>query len=142
MPTPPQYISTSRAAEPLGLSREHLRRLIQRGELRAEERVNGFMLDTTEVERYAFQRQIFKDQQQFRAAVDDLAARARHVDGANSIQRAVAQMRDQMKLPPAFEVPTAVTAQLALDCAASSGAKGAHRPCRASGEGRGGVAPL
>ena len=74
MPTPPQYISTSQAAERLGLSREHVRRLIQRGELRAEETVNGFMLDVNEVERQATQRRLLQDQRQFRSAMDDLAA--------------------------------------------------------------------
>lgn len=114
MPTPPQYISTSRAAERLGLSREHVRRLIQRGELRAEERVSGFMLDTAEVEQYAFQRQVLKDHQQFRAAVDDLAAQGRHVDGAKGVQSAVAQIRDQMKRHSAFEVPAVVAPQMTL----------------------------
>lgn len=105
MPTSPQYLSTSQAAERLGLSREHVRRLIQRGELHADETVNGFMLPTDEVEQYAIQRRILQGQRQFRAAVDDLAAQARYIDEATGIRSAIAQMRDQMKLHSAFDVP-------------------------------------
>lgn len=112
MPTSPQYLSTSQAAEHLGLSREHVRRLIQRGELHAEETVNGFMLYADKVEQYAIQRRVVQDQRQFRAAVDDLASQARRVDKATGIQSAVAQVRDQMKRHPAFEVPAVVAPQL------------------------------
>ncbi len=112
MPTSQLYLSTTQTGERLGLSREHVRRLIQRGELHAEETVNGFILDAFEVDRYAIHRQVLQDQRQFRAAVDDLAAQARRVDEATGIQSAVVQMRDQMKLHPAFEVPAAVAPQL------------------------------
>lgn len=107
-----RYLSTVQAGERLSISREHVRRLIQRGELRAEETVNGFMLDAFEVDQYAIQRRVLQDQRQFRMAVDDLATQARRVDEATGIQSAVAQMRDQMKLHPAFEVPAAVAPQL------------------------------
>lgn len=112
MPTSPQYLSTSQAAEHLGLSREHVRRLIQRGELHAEETVNGFMLYADKVEQYAIQRRVLQDQRQFRAAVDDLASQARRVDKATGIQSAITQVRDQMKQHSAFEVPAVVAPQL------------------------------
>lgn len=112
MPKSHLYLSTAQAGERLDISREHVRRLIQRGELRAEETVNGFILDAFEVDRYAIHRRVLQDQRQFRAAVDELATQARRVDEATGIQSAVVQMRDQMKLHPAFEVPAAVAPQL------------------------------
>ena len=107
-----RQISTAQAAGRLGLSREHVRRLIQQGELHAIETVNGFMLDADSVEQYAVERQIRQDQRQFRAAVDDFATQARRVGETTGIQSAVAHMRDQMKLHSAFEVPTVVEPQL------------------------------
>lgn len=112
MSTSSRSLSTSQAADRLSLSREHIRRLIQQGELRAEETVNGFMLDASDVERYAFQRRVLQDQRQFRVAMDDLATRSRRVDEATDIQSAVAHVRDLMKLHSAFEVPAVVAPQV------------------------------
>lgn len=112
MPTSSQYISTSRAAEHLSLSREHVRRLIQQGELHAEETVNGFMLDMREIERFAATRQVQRDQHEFRLAVNDLAAKLRHVEGATTLGSMVASLRDEAKLRSAFELSDAVSAQM------------------------------
>lgn len=112
MPASPQYVSTSQAAERLAISREHVRRLIQQGELRAEERVNGFTVDVREVERFAAERRLRRDQREFRSAVNDLAAQARRVEGADAIVGAVAALRDEMKRHSVFELPTVVATQL------------------------------
>ncbi|MCA1669729.1 MAG: excisionase family DNA-binding protein [Thermomicrobia bacterium] len=112
MSTSPQYLSTVQAGERLGISREHVRRLIQRGELRATETVNGFMLDVDEVERYASQRRVLQDQRQFNAAVDDLASLARRMREATGITSAVVQLRDAMKTLTPVEIPQAVVPQL------------------------------
>jgi excisionase family DNA binding protein len=108
----PQYLSTSQAAERLGLSREHVRRLIQRGELRADETVNGFMIEMREVERFAATRQVQRDQRDFRSAVNDLAAKVRHVEGAAALGSVVASLRDEARLRSALELSDAVTPQM------------------------------
>lgn len=113
MSAPPSHLfSTIQAAERLGISREHVRRLILRGELHAKETVNGFMLDANEVEQYAVQRRILQDQRQFRAAVDDLAAKARRISEAAGVRNTIAQVRDQMKRRSALDVPAAVAQQV------------------------------
>ncbi|MHB8647690.1 MAG: excisionase family DNA-binding protein, partial [Thermomicrobiales bacterium] len=112
MPISLQYLSTSQAAEHLGLSREHVRRLIQQGELRAEETVSGFMVDIREVERFAATRQAQRDQRAFRLAVNDLAAKARHIESATAFGSVVASLRDEAKLRSAVELPTVVASQV------------------------------
>jgi excisionase family DNA binding protein len=112
MPTSPQYMSTAQAGERLGISREHVRRLIQQGELRAEESINGFMVDTREVERFAAIRRVQRDQREFRLAIKDLAAKAHHVEGATAFGRVVASLRDELKVKSAFELSSTVAAQM------------------------------
>ncbi len=115
MPTSPRYVSTSQAAECLSLSREHVRRLIQRGELRAEETVNGFMVNADDVARLAAERQIRqveRDQRDFRSAVSDLVIKARHVEDADVFRSVVATLRDDMKGRSAFELPAAAAPQV------------------------------
>ncbi len=112
MSVSPRYLSTTQAGERLGMSREHVRRLIQRGELRAEETVNGFMIHVDEVERFAATRRVQRDQREFRAAVNDLAAKARRVEGATALGIVAASLRDEAKVRSAFELPSAVTTQV------------------------------
>src|SRR5260370_26746740 len=104
MSTPHQYLSTAQAGEHLGLSREHIRRLIHQGELRAEETVNGFMVDVREVERFEAERQVQRGLREFRSAVNDLAAKARHVAGADALEHTIATLRDEMKRRSAIDL--------------------------------------
>lgn len=100
MQASPQHLSTSQAAERLSLSREHVRRLIQRGELRATETVNGFTIHVEEVERFAAMQQAQRDKRAFRSALDDFASKVRRVEGADVLRDAVATLRDLTE--PAF----------------------------------------
>lgn len=112
MPVSPQYLSTTQAGERLGMSREHVRRLIQRGELHAEETVNGFMTNVDEVERFAATRRVQRDQRAFRAAINELVTRVRHVEGATALGVVAASLRDEAKVRSAFELPSAVRTQV------------------------------
>ncbi len=115
MSTSSHYLSTVQAGERLGISREHVRRLIQQGELRAEETVNGFMVEAEDVARLAAERQIRqveRAQRDFRSAVNDLVTKSRRVEGAEVFGSAAAALRDEVKVRSAFEVPTVVAAQV------------------------------
>lgn len=112
MATSPRYLSTAQTGERLGMSREHVRRLIQQGELRADETVNGFVVNMDEVERFAAIRQVQRDQREFRSATTDLAAKARQIEGATALVVVAASLRDEAKLRSAFELPDAVRTQM------------------------------
>jgi len=104
MPTSPHYLSTAQAGERLGISREHVRRLIQRGELHAEETVNGFLLIADDVAFLAAKRRALRDQREFRSAVEHLSAQARAIDGSAMIANTIATLRDQIRMYSAFEL--------------------------------------
>lgn len=109
MPTSAHYLSTTQAGERLGISREHVRRLIQRGELRAEETVNGFIVGADEVARFAAVRRLRSGQRAFQSTLKSLAANVRRIEGAAALGSVVTTLQNEMNVRSVFALPGAIT---------------------------------